>query len=128
MAETAVNLSEIGQIAIPVHDVERSVAFYRDQLGMQLLFQMPPKMAFFQNGTVRLMLSLPESEEFDHRSSIVYYKVDDIHASVETLKGRGVPFRDEPHMIAKMPDHELWMAFFDDPDGNILALMSEVRE
>ena len=128
MSDHPVNLSEIGQIAIPVHDVSKSVAFYRDVLGMQLLFEMPPKMAFFQNGSVRLMLSLPESEEYDHRSSIVYYKVDDIHASVETLKAKGVSFRDEPHMIAKMPDHELWMAFFVDVDDNILALMSEVRD
>ena len=128
MSANEVNLSEIGQIAISVHDVPKAVAFYRDQLGMRLLFEMPPKMAFFQNGSVRLMLSVPESEEFDHRSSIIYYKVIDIQASFETLKERGVTFTDEPHMIAKMPDHELWMAFFKDVDDNVLAIMSEVRD
>ena len=127
MSEHEVNLSEIGQIAGPVHDVTKAVAFYRDTLGMQVLFEMPPKMAFFQNGSVRLMLSVPEGEEFDHKSSIIYYKVDDINASFEILKARGVTFRDEPHLIAKMPDHELWMTFFVDVDDNILALMSEVR-
>ena len=127
MPTTEVNLSEIGQIAIPVHDIPKAVEFYRDTLGMQLLFEMPPKMAFFQNGSVRLMLSFPESEEYDHPSSIIYYKVDDIEGSFETLKVRGVTFRDEPHMIAKMADHELWMAFFVDVDDNILALMSEKR-
>lgn len=127
MPAIEVNLSEIGQIAVSVHDVPKAVAFYRDQLGMQLLFEMPPKMAFFQNGSVRLMLSVPESEEFDHRSSIIYYKVDDIQASFATLKERGVTFTDDPHMIAKMPDHELWMAFFKDVDDNVLAIMSEVR-
>ena len=127
MSEHEVNLSEIGQIAVCVHDVPKAVTFYRDVLGMQLLFEMPPKMAFFQNGSVRLMLSVPDAEEFDHRSSIIYYKVDDIQTSYETLKSRGVTFRDEPHMIAKMPDHELWMAFFFDVDDNVLAIMSEVR-
>jgi predicted enzyme related to lactoylglutathione lyase len=123
-----VNLSEIGQIAIPVHDVPKAVAFYRDQLGMKLLFEAPPKLAFFQNGSVRLMLSVPEAPEFDHRSSIIYYKVDDIQGSFETLKSRGVTFTDEPHMIAKMPDYELWMAFFKDADDNVLAIMCEVRD
>jgi methylmalonyl-CoA/ethylmalonyl-CoA epimerase len=127
MSDHEVNLSEIGQIAVNAKDIPKAVEFYRDVLGMQLLFEMPPKMAFFQNGSVRLMLSNPESEEYDHRSSIIYYKVDDIQASFETLKGRGVTFQDEPHRIAKMPDHELWMAFFVDVDDNILALMSEVR-
>jgi methylmalonyl-CoA/ethylmalonyl-CoA epimerase len=122
-----VRLGEIGQIAVAVHDVPRAVAFYRDQLGMQLLFEMPPEMAFFNNGSVRLMLSLPSSEEHDHRSSIIYYKVDDIQATYETLSDRGVEFTETPHQVARMPDHELWMAFFKDLDDNVLALMSEVR-
>lgn len=123
-----VKLNEIGQIAVSVHDIPKAVAFYRDTLGMQLMFEMPPKMAFFVNGNVRLMLSVPEGEEFDHRSSIIYYKVDDIAEAFEILKSKGVTFRDEPHMIAKMPDHELWMTFFYDVDENILALMEERRD
>lgn len=128
MAQVDVHLSEIGQIAVPVHDIAKAVAFYRDRLGMKLLFEVPQKLAFFQNGSVRLMLSIPEAPEFDHRSSIIYYKVDDIQSSFETLKSREVTFTNEPHMIAKMPDHELWMAFFKDVDDNVLAIMSEVRD
>ena len=119
-------LSRIGQIAIAVRDLDRAVAFYRDSLGMKLLFQAPPKMAFFECGGVRLMLAPAEEEEFDHPASILYYMVDDIQGTFEALKGKGVEFRREPHLLAKMPDHELWMAFFRDSEGNTLALMSEV--
>jgi predicted enzyme related to lactoylglutathione lyase len=117
----------IGQIAVNIHDLDRAVAFYRDSLGMRLLFQVPPKMAFFDCGGVRLMLSLPEEAEFDHPGSILYYKVDDLQATYQALRDRGVGFLREPHLIARMPDHELWMAFFKDSEGNTLALMSEVR-
>jgi predicted enzyme related to lactoylglutathione lyase len=120
-------LSRIGQIAVNIHDLDRAVAFYRDALGMTLLFQAPPKMAFFDAGGIRLMLSLPETQEFNHPSSILYFKVDDIQGTHAALKDRGVQFRTEPHLVAKMPDHELWMAFFEDSEENLLALMSEVR-
>lgn len=121
------DLKQIGQIAINAHDIERATAFYRDVLGMNLLFQVPPKMSFFDCGGVRLMLSLPEGEAYDHPGSILYYKVDDIGATYESLKARGAEFEGEPHLIAKMPDHELWMVFLKDTEGNTLALMSEVR-
>lgn len=78
-------------------------------------------------GEVRLMLTMPESDEFDHPSSTLYFRVDDIHAARADLVERGVPFEDEPHLIARMPDHELWMAFFRDPDRNLHGLMSEVK-
>lgn len=127
MAETrTLGLAQIGQIAVNVHDLERSVVFYRDTLGMQFLFQVP-NMAFFDCDGVRLMLSIAEQPEFDHPSSIVYFKVDDLDAAFATLSRRGVVFEDKPHLIAKMPDHELWMAFFRDSEANMLALMSEVR-
>jgi len=116
-------LFTIGQIALTVRDSARSVAFYRDVLGMQLLFEMPG-MGFFDCNGIRLMLSGSETRET--YSSIVYFKVPDIQAAYETLREREVPFDGEPHMIAGMPDHELWMAFFRDPDRNLLALMSEV--
>ncbi len=119
-------IQNIGQIAINTHDVERSVAFYRDALGLEFLFQAGP-LAFFICGDVRIMLSVAENDEFDHPSSIVYFRVEDIHAAREELAARGVPFEDEPHLIAEMPDHDLWMTFFRDPDRNYLALMSEVR-
>jgi len=98
---------------------------------MRFLFQAPPGLAFFQCGTVRLMLDKPIREQPGHdrsRASIIYYKVDDIQAAHEALKAKGVDFEAEPHLIAKMPDHDLWMAFFKDTEGNTLALMCEVRE
>ncbi|MFL6264242.1 MAG: VOC family protein [Thermoanaerobaculia bacterium] len=127
MAEHDLSQARIGQIAVVVRDIDRAVAFYRDTLGLKLLFQAPPKLAFFDCGGVRLMLSLPEEAEFDHPSSILYYKVEDIQGTWATLRDRGADFRGEPHLIARMPDHELWMAFFRDGEGNTLALMSEVR-
>ena len=127
MADQDLSHSRIGQIAVVVQDLDRAVAFYRDTLGLRFLFQAPPKLAFFDCGGVRLMLDVPEEEEFKHASSILYYKVDDIQATWATLRDRGVEFRDEPHMVARMPDHELWMTFFRDTEGNTLALMSEVR-
>jgi methylmalonyl-CoA/ethylmalonyl-CoA epimerase len=120
-------LSRIGQIAVTARDIGRAVAFYRDALGLPLLFQAPPRLAFFDAGGVRLMLSEPEPE-FDHPSSVLYFLVDDIRAAHAALAGRGVEFRGEPHLVAKMPDHELWMAFFRDTEGNTHALMSEVRQ
>lgn len=118
----------IGQIAVIIHDLDRAVAFYRDALGLRLLFQVPPKMAFFDCGGVRLMLSLPEEPEFDHPSSVLYFKVDDIQGTHQALRDRGVSFLREPHFLVRMHDHELWMAFFKDTEGNTLALMSEVRD
>jgi len=123
----SLSLSRIGQISVTVHDLDRAVAFYRDVLGMKFLFQAPPKLAFFDCGGIRLMLSLPEEAEFDHPGSILYYKVDDIQATWKALSDHGADLRGEPHLLVRMPDHELWMAFFRDTEGNTLALMSEVR-
>jgi methylmalonyl-CoA/ethylmalonyl-CoA epimerase len=120
-------LSQIGQIAVPVGDIERAVAFYRDTLGIPFLFQAPPGLAFFDCAGVRLLLDAPAKAQPEHYSSIIYFTVPDIHAAYEILSARGVFFEQKPHMIAKMPDHELWMAFFRDPDENLLALMCEVR-
>jgi len=118
-------LAKIGQISVNAHDLERAVAFYRDKLGMRHLFTVP-RMAFFDCGGIRLMLGLPETAELDHPASIIYYKVDDIQATHDTLTGRGVQFATDPHLIAKMPSHDLWMAEFRDSENNVLALMSEV--
>jgi predicted enzyme related to lactoylglutathione lyase len=120
-------LSQIGQIAINVRDTARAAAFYRDRLGVKHLFS-AGTMAFFDAGGVRLMLSTPEKPEFDHPSSIIYFKVPDIAAAHHALRDRGVTFRQEPRLLARMPDHELWMAFFEDSEGNVMALMSEVRK
>jgi methylmalonyl-CoA/ethylmalonyl-CoA epimerase len=120
-------LSVIGQIAMPVKDLSRAVEFYRDRLGMEFLFQAPPSLAFFKCGTIRLMLDVPTESEFQHPGSPIYFLVDDLDAAYRELRARGVPFRGEPHLIARLPDHELWMAFFDDGEGNTLALMHEKR-
>jgi methylmalonyl-CoA/ethylmalonyl-CoA epimerase len=120
-------LDQIGQIAVPVTDIERAIAFYRDTLGMRFLFQAPPDLAFFDLSGVRLLLDGPAKAQAGN-SSVIYYKVSDLQAAFTTLSERGVLFEAEPHLIAKMPDHELWMAFFRDPDKNLVALMSEVRQ
>ncbi len=118
-------LSGIGQICVTIKDLEKATAFYRDTLGMKFLFQVP-NMAFFDCGGVRLMLGIAEKPEFDHPASILYYKVEDIQAAHATLRERGVKFEQEPVMAHKAEDHDLWLAFFRDMDGNPLALMSEV--
>jgi methylmalonyl-CoA/ethylmalonyl-CoA epimerase len=120
-------LYQVGQIAVPVTDIRRAIAFYRDTLGMRFLFQAPPDLAFFDLSGVRLLLDGPAKAQAGN-SSVIYYKVSDLQAAFTTLSERGVQFEAEPHMIAKLPDHELWMAFFRDPDKNLIALMSEVRQ
>ena len=93
---------------------------------MRFLFEVP-NLAFFDCGGVRLMLSSAESQEFDHPGSVIYYRVNDINATYESLKKKGVEFIDQPHLIAKLEHHDLWMVFFRDTEGNTLALMSEVE-
>ena len=121
-------LDEIGQIALTISDLEKSVAFYRDALGLKHLFSAPPGLAFFAAGGVRLMLSRPEKPDSERLGCALYFKVADIQAARDALVARGVTFESEPHRIAKMTDHELWMAFFRDPDRNLLALMCEKRD
>ena len=127
MAETILNpgLSRIGQLAIRVKDIDAAIAFYRDKLGMKFLFKAPPGLGFFDCGGVRLMLDA--LAEGDTGTSVVYYSVENINDSFKSLSDRGVKFESGPHLIAKMPDHELWMGFFRDVDNNLLAIMSEVR-
>ncbi|MFN8526115.1 MAG: VOC family protein [Chloroflexota bacterium] len=125
-ADSPFALSTVGQIAVTARDVERATAFYRDTLGMRFLFQFPG-LAFFDCDGVRLMLSKPEKPEFDHPTSILYFKVPDIQRAHATLLERGVRFEHEPREIARLPDHDLWMAFFRDSEDNTLGLMCEVR-
>jgi catechol 2,3-dioxygenase-like lactoylglutathione lyase family enzyme len=126
MALAKLELSVIGQIAVPVTDLERAVTFYRDTLGMKFLFQVP-NLAFFDCAGVRLMLDIPEDGSGERGSSVIYFKVDDIQRAYASLVLQGVTCQGTPHLIAKMPDYDLWMAFFRDPDENLLALMSEVH-
>ena len=119
-------LSSIGQIAVNVHDLDRAVAFYRDKLGVKHLFTVSPKMAFFDCNGISLMLGLPETPEFDHPSSTIYFNVDDIQKATEILSSRGVQFVEQPTFVANMGSYDLWLAFFRDSEQNILAMMSRV--
>jgi len=116
---------ELAQVTNVVHDIDRAVKFHRDTLGLPLLFQAPPSLAFFQIGAVRLMLSPPENAEQDHPGSVLYLKVKDIEEVHRSLAGRGVKFVDKPHRVHEAADYDLWMAFFHDPDNNPMALMEE---
>ena len=115
----------VGQLAIPVTDLERAVAFYRDVLGLRFLFRAPPGLAFLQCGAVRLMLSQAQPGEAKAGVGVIYYRVSDLDAAYATLRERGATFVDQPHRIARLEDHELWMVFLRDPDGHLLALMAE---
>jgi methylmalonyl-CoA/ethylmalonyl-CoA epimerase len=127
MPDDPLALSRIGQISVHARDIERATAFYRDKLGMRHLFTVPGKLSFFDCEGVRLMLDVPEGgPEFDHPSSIIYFKVADIQQAFETLEQRGVTIVDKPHVIAKMGGYDLWMGFFRDSEENVLSLMSEV--
>jgi predicted enzyme related to lactoylglutathione lyase len=119
-------LSTITQIAVNAHDIERAVAFYRDQLGMKHLFNAPPNLAFFDCDGIRLMLSLPAKPEFDHAGSIIYFNVADLQLAYTTLSDRGVQFEEGPTFVANMGDYDLWLASFRDSENNLLALMSNV--
>jgi methylmalonyl-CoA/ethylmalonyl-CoA epimerase len=118
-------ITNLGQISINVHDLERATAFYRDILGLPLLFT-APNLAFFDCGGVRLMLGRAETPELDHLSSILYFRVPEINAAHQTLLKMGVQFLNAPRVIAPMPTYDLWMAAFRDSEGNIMQLMSEV--
>ena len=122
---TKTGITSLGQVAINVHDTDRAIAFYRDKLGLPLLFT-AGHLAFFDCGGVRLMLSPPEKPEFDHPSSVLYFRVPDITAAYEKMQREQVRFEDKPHLIANMPTHDLWMCFFRDSEQNLLGLMSEV--
>lgn len=125
-SRTSFGLSKIGQIGVRVNDLDRAVAFYRDTLGMRFLFQAPPGLAFFDCSGIRLLLDLAQDAASDHPASVIYYSVPDIRAAHETLRARGVRFLRDPHLVANLGRVEVWMAFFRDPDENVLALMSEV--
>ena len=124
-APRTLGITSIGQISINVHDLPRATAFYRDVLGLPLLFSVP-NLAFFDCAGVRLMLGSAETPEFDHPSSILYFRVPDLNAAYQKLVERGAQIFAPPRLIAPMPTYDLWMAAFRDTEGNIHQLMSEV--
>ena len=117
----------VGQISISVTDVDRAVEFYRDTLGIDFLFQVPGTnpMAFFNCAGTRLYINQPENPEHATGSSVIYFTVDSAHEAAEELKSKGVQLESEPHIIHQTENFTLWMAFFEDPDGNLMSLMSE---
>lgn len=123
----ALSQSRIGQIAVTCQDVARAKAFYQDVLGLRHLFDAGPTLTFFDCGGVRLLLSNDQGQIKERLSSMLYYLVDDIDGVYRELAAKGVAFGGEPHLIARMPDHELWLAEFRDSEGNVLGLMEERR-
>lgn len=127
MTPSSPTLSEIGQIAITVSDVAKATEFYRDVLGLKFLFGAGPNLAFLAAGSVRIMLSTAQGHGEPGKNSTLYFKVADLPAAHAAVVTRGAKNERAPQLTAKMPDHELWMAFVRDPDGNLVGLMSEVR-
>jgi predicted enzyme related to lactoylglutathione lyase len=119
-------IQKVGQIGVPVKNLDKAVHFYKEQLGLSLLFN-TGNMAFFDCNGLRLLLSLPEKDEYAYSSSVIYFQVKNIKDTYEKLINKEVVFIDEPHIVAKMGQTETWMAFFKDTEGNALALMSEVQ-
>ncbi len=120
-------LSDLGQIAVTVSDVNAALAFYRDILGLTFLFSAGPNLAFLTAGSVRIMLSTPQGTGVVGHNSILYFKVTDIEATHAALIGRGAADERPPQLTARMPDHALWIGFVRDPDGNLVGLMEEKR-
>jgi catechol 2,3-dioxygenase-like lactoylglutathione lyase family enzyme len=124
--EIGIGITKLDQIAIVVKDLTRATAFYKDVLQLPHMFSVENQLAFFDCGGVRIMLSRPETPELDHPSSILYFKVPDIHRAHGILVEREVRIEDPPHLIAKMGTYDLWMSFFRDSENNLLALSSDV--
>jgi predicted enzyme related to lactoylglutathione lyase len=120
-------LSDIRQIAITVSDVSKLLPFYRDVLGLKFLFSPGPTLAFLDAGGIRIMLSTPQGAGAPGQNSILYFKVSEIAATHAAIIARGAKNERDPQLAAKMPDHELWIGFIRDPDGNLLGLMEEKR-
>jgi methylmalonyl-CoA/ethylmalonyl-CoA epimerase len=118
--------AKIAQLLIPVENLENGIGFYRDVLGLRLLFTAPPQMAFFDCGGVRLLVGAMPTGQVAQRGSAIYFQVPDIRGVHVALEAQGVVFKAEPHVIHRTPSSELWLAEFADPDGNQLALMSEM--
>lgn len=121
----AAGIEGVAQISLSARDLSRGVAFYRDVLALPLLFEVPGA-AFFACGGVRLMLAVPEQGADDGTSSsIIYYRVEDLERSYTRLIDRGVGSERAPHLVGRMGDTEVWMAFLRDSEGNLFALTSE---
>ena len=121
------SVSSIGQVAITVSDVDKAIGFYRDILGLPFLFSAGPQLAFLQAGEVRIMLSTSQGAGQVGANSTLYFRVPDIEKAHSAIIERGAVNERAPQLAAKMPDHELWLSFVRDPDGNLVGLMEEKR-
>lgn len=121
-----INIEKIGQIAIAISDLKESVHFYQHILGLELLFEVPTGLAFFNCGGTRLMLTTLQGKKSDHNTSVIYYQVDDIASTTELLLAKGVSFERKPQLAARMEDHDLWIGFLRDPDNNLIGIMAEL--
>jgi methylmalonyl-CoA/ethylmalonyl-CoA epimerase len=117
----------LAQIALTMTDVAAALIFYRDTLGLRLLFSAGPDLAFLEAGGVRLMLTTPRGHGEPGKNSALYFRVQDLAATYAAVVARGAAPERAPALTARLPDHELWMAFVRDPEGNLVGLMSEVR-
>jgi catechol 2,3-dioxygenase-like lactoylglutathione lyase family enzyme len=120
-------LSDLGQIAVSVSDVAAAKKFYAEVLGLAPLFDAGPNLSFLAAGTVRLMLTSDGARENIGKASVLYFKTPAVADTYRILLERGARGEQAPRLVAKMPDHELWMAFVRDPDGNLVGLMEERR-
>lgn len=120
-------VSSLGQVAITVSNVEAATKYYREVLGLKFLFAAGPNLAFLTEGTIRIMLSTPQGSGAVAANSILYFKVRDIESTHAAVVQRGSESERAPQLAAKMPDHELWLSFVKDPDGNLVGLMEEKR-
>ena len=124
---TEPRISEIRQIAVTVSDVEAALGFYRDILGLTFLFSAGSDLAFLDAGGIRIMLTTPQGAGTVGANSTLYFNVSDIDATHAALLARGAISERKPQLTAKMPDHELWIGFLRDPDGNLVGLLEERR-
>jgi catechol 2,3-dioxygenase-like lactoylglutathione lyase family enzyme len=118
---------QIGQIAITVSDVAKATAFYRDVIGLRHLFDAGPELAFLAAGPVRVMLSTPQGHGAPGANSVLYFKVGNVEAAHAAMLAKGARNERAPQLTARLPDHELWIGFLRDPDGNLVGLMEERR-
>jgi methylmalonyl-CoA/ethylmalonyl-CoA epimerase len=130
MTPSAVSLSRIKQIAIPVHSVDEGKTFYRDVLGLRHLFDAPPALSFFDCGGVQMMLAGPaaQGKDGDQQHAVLFYDVTDIKETHARIKSSGAKSLAEPRVIARMNGKEIWVCELSDGQGNVVGLMSEVPE
>lgn len=120
-------ITAIGQIAITVSDVPKALSFYRDILGLSFLFSPSAELAFLKAGDVRIMLSTPQGAGKAGANSVLYFKTSNIETTHAEIIAKGAANERAPQLAAKMADHELWLSFIRDPDGNLVGLMEEKR-